>query len=625
MTPSMSPHTNGRHIDLPAAGQGPTPSPAAGVRLAPEALYQKVRASLVTSIPALLALLPAHWPAQRPAIDLQATLGVLRHATAALNEGLLVVGYGDGTILDVLRQDTHARRKIVNVIILEAEAEAFAHSLGVIDFQPILAELHLGLHFVRNVEELNGVVRQVFSNHAQIAQLAGTTVMDNHPLGAAAERMRAELLPVLNKSLIERYDCLGNDVYDTFLGARNALMHGEKLFAQLHSKHLAGRYKGKSALCIASGPSGPQHFARIRAIQHEHVVICADSILGGLLAEGIEPDFVCIVERPETMHRLIDDHAGKCKSLLVALPVVHPSSVAPFGDRVVWWWNADDLYPWLDAKEAQLNSGRSAGTMTVALAAHLGVTTAYLVGHDLAFKDGQSHGAGVAPMALETQGHINRELSRTNPTYYRRVMDVARNGGGSLETMGVWDIFRSDLELVTGLYQGATAFVNLNIGTGEGAVIARTIDGTLPEATGTTLDKTPPATPAPDPNQLAGYRARCLALADEFTLCETRLAELEQRITGWRPLGHSRDEIEALSEEMDLTKLVGTENIAWFSYVFRAALRNLMVRLHHNTFVRTMAERNWNQLQVMLLYLRTIPALIRRLRPELDKALESFR
>jgi hypothetical protein len=605
-----------------------TINPAAVAPQAPSTVmqadrYQRVRASLTATIPQLASILPERWPTRPPAIDLGVTLDALRNATATLNEGLFILGYGDGTIVDVLRQDTHARTKIINVIILGPEAEAFAHSLGSLDFQPILAELHLGLHFVRNGDELNEVIHQVFANHGQIAQLAGTTVMDAHPLGAEAERLRAELLPVLTKSLIERYDCLGNDVYDTFLGARNALMHGDSLFRHPHSQDIAKRYAGKTALCIASGPSGPQHFERIRAIQHEHVIICADSILGGLLAAGIEPDYVCIVERPDTMHRLLDEHAPKCRSVLVALPVVHPSSVAPFGDRVTWWWNADELYPWLDGTEQVLNSGRSAGTMTVALAAHLGVTTAYLIGHDLAFKDGQSHGSGVAPMALETQAQINRELSRDNPTYYRRVMDVAKNGGGTLETMGVWDIFRSDLELITGLYHGATTFVNLNVDTGEGAVIARTVGGSLPVSSGQPLEKTHP-TCTPDEDKILRYRTRCLALAEDFTLCEKRLQELEARIVSWRPLGHTRADIEALSVEMDLTKLVSEANSAWFAYVFRAALRNLMVRLHHNTFVRTMGERNWNQLQVMRLYLRTIPALVRRLRPELAKALEAF-
>jgi hypothetical protein len=625
MAPMKSAQANGHPVAFqkPAASPGSTSTAFKAAEDAPEQRYSRVRASLVSSIPSLNAILPEKWPTKAPAIDPGLTLDALRAVTATHNEGLLIVGLGDGSILEFMRQDLMAQRKLINLIILSPEVDAFAHRLGILDFQPVLAQLHIGLHFIRNADELKGIVGTMFGTHAQIAQLAGTSLMDSHPIGAEAERMRAELLPILKKALVERYDCLGNDVYDTFIGARNTLMHGDQIFRQLHSQDLRGRFSGKSALCIASGPSGPAHFEKIRSIQHEHVVICADSILGALLAHGIEPDFVTMVERPDTMHRLIDDHAPSCRTTLVALPVVHPSSVKPFGDRVVWWWNADDLYPWLDPKEPVLNSGRSAGTLTVALAAHLGVSTAYLVGHDLAFKDGQSHGAGVAPMALEAQGKISNELNRTNPHYYRRIMDVPKNGGGTLETMGLWDLFRSDMEAITGSYQPATRFINLNIESGDGAIIAWTSAGVLPESVGQAIDKSLPAATI-DQEKLAAYKARCLALADDFDQCEKRLLEINQRIIGWRPLGHSRAEIEALSTEMDLTKLVSSENRAWFSYVFRAALRNLMVRLHQNTFVRTIGERNWNQIQVMRLFLSTIPSLIRRLRPELTKALEAF-
>jgi hypothetical protein len=38
-----------------------------------------------------------------------------------------------------------------------------------------------------------------------------------------------------------------------------------------------------------------------------------------------------------------------------------------------------------------------------------------------------------------------------------------------------------------------------------------------------------------------------------------------------------------------------------------------------------MAERNWNQVQVMRLYTLSIPNLINRLQPELEAALEKFK
>lgn len=611
-----------------SAPHGSTPSGAHEGRPAmhepsPAQRYRQSRALLAQQAPAMAIMLPEEWPERTPDLNGQRTIQAMRLATSTLNEGLLVIGLGDGSVLNHLRHDPVGRSKLVHLIILGPELPAFAHLLGKLELETLFKELHLCLHVVRTVDDLAPVICRAFAEHGQIARLAGTRLVDGHALLPEAESLRDQLKPLLGKVIMERYDCLGNDVYDTFLGAKHSLMHGRSLVDQRRSSDYKQRYAGKSALCIASGPSVAAHFERIREIQHEHIIICADSMLGGLLAHGIEPDFVCMVERPDSMHRLIDEHAPKCRAMMVALPVVHPTSVTPFGERVMWWWNADDLYPWLDEAEPRLSSGRSAGTLTVALAGLLGVKTAWLVGHDLAFRDGQSHGAGVNPMALETQQTINRELSRTNANYYRRIVDAPRNGGGTIETMGVWDIFRSDIEGIIGCYQGQTDFININADAGVGAAITGAAAGVLPASGGTVLAKSHPERPVNE-TAWAAFRARGLHLREDFATVKQRFGELETELAGWRPLSHSRAEVEAMGQRLDLTKIPSKENRAWFSYVFRAALRNLMLRLHHNTYVRTMAERNWNQVQIMQLYVKSIPNLIDRLRPELDAALEKF-
>ena len=585
--------------------------------------YQTTRELLLRGMPGLAEILPVQWPQTPSTIDQRKTLMALRTATSTLNEGIIIVGFGDGSTIERLRQDPVGRGKLIHLFILTAEAEAFAHALGLTDFPGAFKDLHLDVHYLKNTDDLARVMSRIFSNHGQIARLAGTALLDSHPLIPAAERQRAEWLPLLKKIIVERYDCLGNDVYDTFLGAKHSLMHGEKLVRQRRVNDYRNRYAGKSALCIASGPSVADYYERIRAVQHEHIIICADSILDGLLNNGIEPDFVCMVERPEEMHRLIDEHGPKCKALMLALPVVHPSSVIPFGERVVWWWNADDLYPWLDPKEPRFHSGRSAGTITVSFAGVLGVKTAYLIGHDLAFKEGQSHSVGANAFAFEAQKAYTAELSRTSTNYYTRLVDAQKNGGGTLETQGLWEIFRSDIVSIIQGYGNQTEFINLNIATKIGVAISGTVAGTLPAANGIALEKSHPEHVVAD-DVWPKYRERCLKLRDDLAAIKKIFAVIGKELTEWQPLAHDRKAVEAMGNRVDLTKIVCKENAEWFGYVFRAALRNLMVRLHHNTYVRTMPERNWNQVQIIRLFVQSVPSLLDRLQPELDKALESF-
>jgi hypothetical protein len=567
--------------------------------------------------------LPSSWPARRFTADPAQTLAEARAATAFFNEGLLAIGFGDGSLLTLLLEDALATAKLIHVIVLPTEMRDFAHWMGTIpSFEKLLSGHKISIHFPSTINQADLIINGAYGDHESITRLAGTAMIEGHPLHEAAEAQRTEWLPALHKTLVQRFDCLGNDVYDTFLGAKHALMHGLGLVRQNRSGDYRDRYAGKSAICIAAGPSCSAFFDRIREVQHEHVIICADSNLGGLLDLGIEPDFTCMVERPESVHRLVKNAGPRCSTVLFALPVVHPSSAQPFGDRVAWWWNADDLYPWLDPAETMGSSGRSSGTMTVALAAALGCSTIHLVGHDLAFKDGVSHGAGTDPMAFETQKRANKELTRTNPNYYWRAVDAPRNGGGLIDTMGVWEIFRSDIESIIASYDSRTTFINHNIRLGTGAVIHGSVDGDFPTPTGIKLEKSHPTRQWTE-EQCAAYRARALQLSDDFAALKSAFRELEKEIGAWRPMQMDRAAVEGIGARFNLTKPVDPRNRAWFAYVFRAALRNLMVRLHLNTYVRTMAERNWNQVQVMRTFAASIPNLLDRLEPELKLALEA--
>jgi hypothetical protein len=598
-----------------------TPGSAEG-DVAARAMYLRQREFLITRYPAMQAWLPPQWPPRTSAIDRAATITALRQATSTLNHGLLILGYGDGTIIELLRQDPVARGKAITLIVLASELEDFVSSLGRCDIQAACSSMQLQVQLIVTAEDMSRYIITAFAAHHQIAQLAGTTILDSHPLAPAAEELRRTVKPALTAGLTERFDCLGNDVYDTFLGAKHILMNGDRVFREPRTSDYKGRYAGKSALCIASGPSCAAHYERIRAIQHEHVVICADSILGGLLKNGIEPDFVCMVERGDEMHKLIDEAAPKCRTVLFAAPWVHPLSVAPFGGRVAWWWPGDLVYNWLDATEPTIGTGRSTGTMAVALAGHLGVATAYLIGHDLAFHEGQSHGDGVAPLALEAQGKVTKLMSRDHLYYQHRLLDVPKNGGGTVVTSGTWTIFRSDLEVIILNNRTTTTFVNVNVDTGVGAVIAGCIGGRLPEATGQALGKEHPVRITRD-EDIQAYRERRQRLLSDFDLCKEKLVGMSEVMKTWRPLQHDQAEVEAKAYEMALGKLVSKTNANWFEYVFRAAMHNLLLRMHHRTQVRTLAERNWMQVQVMRQYLTSMALLIDRLRPELAQVLET--
>ena len=142
--------------------------------LQPAQRYLQARANLMQQAPAMGTLLPEQWPAQAPVLEQRRTIDAMRLATSTLNEGLLLVGLGDGSVLKYLRGDPHGRSKLVQVLILGPEITAFAHMLGHLDLAPLFKELHLCLHFVQTAENLGSVISRAFSDHGQIARSAGT-------------------------------------------------------------------------------------------------------------------------------------------------------------------------------------------------------------------------------------------------------------------------------------------------------------------------------------------------------------------------------------------------------------------------------------------------------------------
>jgi hypothetical protein len=582
--------------------------------------YGEFRLRVLSAAPVLADRLPYEKPAAPAPVDRRATIQAVRRAGSMLNEGTMVVGWGDGTAAKLIAEDGPLFRKATSYLVLPGEAPAFAHALDQPWFQHLILAPHHQVHFADTLDGARAIISRIFATHNDITRLAGTAVLCEHPLAAAPQRARDEWLPGIRKAIVERLDCLGNDVHDTFLGAKHAIMHGRRMVEYPRSSSLLNLHKGQSAICIASGPSARPHFERIREIQHEHVVICADSILGGLLDHGIEPDYVCMVERPPEMVKLIEKVAARCKTRLVALPVVHPSTIEHFAGRTVWWWNADDLYPWLDPAEPRLSSGRSAGTHTVAMAGVLGVADAWLVGHDLAYHEGRSHSEGTADLAVSTQAADTAQLTDNNPNYHLRRFMTAKNGGGTVETSGIWEIFRSDVEAIIAAWRGTTRFHNVNIASGVGALIAGCQDLGLPAASGRTIEKPRPERIV-DQAAVEAHMRRSAALAEDFASIAERCKALGDELATLRPLQLDRAACERMASRLNICDMACSENRILIAYIFRAALRNLMVKLHHNTYVRTMPERNWNQLQVMRYYAATLPPLVARLRPELDEAI----
>lgn len=558
-------------------------------------------------------LLPERLPQRPPALSRFATIQALRQTTTTYAQTYLILGWGDGQIADLFLKDPLVGRRQAHVVVLPEEAQYFAQRLAESDFQELINRPNLTIHLIDSEDTVRRLIGSAFPTHQAIASLAGVVVIDQHPLSPAAATQRAAWRPLIDTQMETALDSLGNDVFDTFTGARHAMLHGDHLITAPRISTYLNLYQGQTAIVVASGPSATEHLADIAAVQDETIVIVADSMLKACYDAGIDPDFVAVVERPQIIGQLFSGQLERStKTRLVTLPVAHPDVVTPYAEtsRLIWWWAGDNLYPWIDPTEPSRNSGRSTGTLGVALAGVLGCERAILVGHDLAMKGDQTHSADVHGLTQEVMERENQKYTRTNPNVHQRLIDVPGNNDNLVTAVGVWNIFRQDIEGIIRCYP-KTSFININAGTDTGAMIRGTEAGCLPSATGATLERQWPDHNV-DEEAVLAFRDKCRAIPAIFESITERFTEELATLDDWRALDIDRPAIDTLSRQIDLADIAG-ENQYWFRYVFRAALHNLQLRLHYNTHVATELETNWNQIQVMRMYMRTMLSLCTKL------------
>lgn len=274
-------------------------------------------------------------------------------------------------------------------------------------------------------------LRLLFADHRQIATLPEWEVVDG---GAGDPAMRA-----VDIALASFLSDLGNSPLDAWEGARNAIRNSAIGPSTPTQEALSAGVD--SVICLGSGPSAARWVPFIREHRNRFVVIVADSSYVGCLRAGIVPDVVSIIERQACMAKLVPADADP-RPVLVAPPIVHPDSLRGWDGRLVFWvQNTGFLYDWLAPGCEQDPSGRSAGTLALAIAGRMRARRIYLVGHDLAYDDQRSHSELADPMASRNHAEVVGIASET----LHKDAGCQAPDGSTLRTCNFWNFVRQDI------------------------------------------------------------------------------------------------------------------------------------------------------------------------------------
>ncbi len=512
---------------------------------------------------------------------------------------VIVVGFGDGSVANAIAENPG---KEVYVIRLLGDPEDCALTRG-----------HVA--HIRSPEDCKPFVLQAFGSHQDIPMLGGCCVVDDHPISEAAAKARAEILPTLRLALGDMPQLYGNDILDSFMGLYHASLNAPTLLPAATITDIAGRYGMTPAISIGAGPSLTRHLDEIRELQDKCILVACDAVLPGLLKHGIQPHYVTPLERLGG-NSVFSQGAEGTRCVFAGLPVCHPDTLRPFGDRVLGVAGLDRVYDWLwpgDESRVRIMTGSSTGVLSFSVALAVTMGPIYLVGHDLAKEGGVTHW-GAAELA--TTDFAKMEKATIFGTGYERRL-VPGNCGSPVESIAWWDRFRGEIALLCSALH-MRRVVNVSAHDRIGAVIPGTVAAPLPDPA--TLETFyAPLLPG-HVGRLESWRDRAREMpADAGRLLEA-LGALRIDVEAERGKPYPEWKIGALSDRLSLSAGVSEPNREAFSYTLRSALHNEMARHHADLFrTKDVARAKWLTMDGLDSLSGALITAIERLMPCLER------
>lgn len=470
---------------------------------------------------------------------------------------LLIVGYGDGQLIQECLRDPAIAQKDIWIL-------AFGENVPEREWPE-----HTRIAQIRTWEDAQTWVNAAFSDHNDIVRLGGVDVVSSDGLGGDARILREALLPRTIGALSDRSWALGNDINDSFTGLWHSAQNARLLLPAPSIGQLAGAFGDLPAISIGAGPSVGTHLDELRALQDKCLLVACDSVCPGLVKEGIIPHIVTPQERAKQQAQFVECLRGT-RAIFAGIPACHPDTLSPFGDRMIYLHAMDKLYDWLEPDERlRCLTGSSTGVLSFFVAASLTRGPVYLLGHDLAKEDGQTHWAGADFAGKAFAKEATSAGGFGSNGYEERL--IPGNSGKLLTSIFWWDNFRSEISSQAKL-MGPRVF-NVNAHDGKYALIEHTLPAPLPDPASL------PSFTAPEPKRVNqarydSWKARSATIGQDADAFIRGMDAFREQIESARYLPPHQWNLEALMERVTPEAHVSPGNLAAFQYFLRSAIYN---------------------------------------------------
>ena len=309
----------------------------------------------------------------------------------------LVYGLGLGYHLKLLRRQYPGLRLLVYEPV--PEIKEFW------DINPALGpEGNGSLHIFTSPEDFKAAVsREVVYGRGQgLMVVTAETYQDLDPEGWAAfnDFVRRE---IIRRAVIDRTRSQTGPAF-----MENLALNAGKILKRPDLMLLKGRLPARAAFLVGSGPSLDQNAACLREVGARGLILSAASAVKPLLAHGVSPDVIVVLESEDTSAylRLAEEEKAVLKpgTVLALASGCHPAHFElPGFHQAVFHLSPGEAL--LFSRGTFLPQGGNAGTAAFALAYCWGLAPLILVAQDQAYAGGgRLHAQGTPGAVVDQDG-----------------------------------------------------------------------------------------------------------------------------------------------------------------------------------------------------------------------------
>ncbi len=296
----------------------------------------------------------------------------------------LVEGVGQGECFDWL-QDYLSKDESI-FIVVEPDDVRFASLCKTRDLRPIFENRRVQIILSDKLSEFSSQILSSF-NKRRAALLPFLTVIRS-PFVRSEDQSFFDLCEKQLENNLDLFSSMTGYRQDGLTGLRYFVENIPWIESSGGISAFENKFSHASAIVASTGPSLSKALPILKRLQNTHVIIAADASLKILLKAGIQPHFVCTLERELASKPFFDGiEASAATAHLVAFPEV-PAEViqAYLGPKIVAYRKQlSHLYFEQQAPRGVIGAGHSVAHMCMHLAAYLGCKDIALVGQDLAF------------------------------------------------------------------------------------------------------------------------------------------------------------------------------------------------------------------------------------------------